>query len=62
MATRAELQAQLDIVEGQIADTRRQLENADFETRQALEGRLALLSGRAQSIRQQIAMTPAGPG
>ena len=59
MATRAELQQQLDTVEAQIAGTRQQLDNADFETRQALEGALALLEGRAQNIRQQIAMTPA---
>jgi len=58
MPTRAELQAQLDRVEAQIADTRQEMEGADFETRQALAGRLSLLEGRAQSIRQQIAMTP----
>ena len=58
MATRLELQAQLDKVEAQIADTQQQLDVAGFEDRQALEGRLSLLQGRAQSIRQQIAMTP----
>ena len=58
MATRAELQKQLDTVEAQIAETQKQIDDpaTDFEIRTALEGRLSLLQGRAQNIRQQMAM------
>jgi len=61
MATRAELQTQLDTVEAQITSTQQQIDapGTDFETRQALNGRITMLAARAASLRQQInLMTP----
>ena len=58
MATRAELEEQLKKVEAEIATTQQQLATAPFSIRQALQAKLAMLQGRAQALRQQIAMIP----
>ena len=59
MATRTELEAQLRTVEAQIADADKKLEEAtDLATRAGLSARLSMPEGRAQNIRERIALMP----